>query len=325
MTAGLAAPDSFKGTLAAAEVAAAIAGGLRAAGLEAEELPLADGGEGTMEVLLGARGGERRRTLTTDPLGRPIEAEFGLLADGVTAVVEVAAASGLSRVEPEERDAYSASTRGTGELIAAAARAGAETVLVAAGGSATTDGGAGAIEALAEAQASPALVVLCDVTVPFERAAATFGPQKGADEETVRRLEQRLHALAQDASRDPTGVPHGGAAGGLAGGLWAERGAELVPGAEFVLDAMGFDQRLEGCALVITGEGALDRTSAEGKLVAAVAARCGAARVRCCAIAGRVELSSSQAAALGLASVREAGNPEAISAVARELASGLGG
>jgi glycerate kinase len=317
----LAAPDSFKGTLSAAEVAAAIARGLRAAGLEAEELPLGDGGEGTMEVLLGPRGGERRSAAATDPLGRPIEAEFALLDDGRTAVVEVAAASGLSLVAPGERDAWSASTRGTGELIVAAALAGAESVLVAAGGSATSDGGVGAIEALADAGVSPALTVLCDVQLPFERAAAVFGPQKGADSETVGRLEARLRSLAAGFARDPTGVAHTGAAGGLAGGLWAECGAKLAPGAEFVLDWVGFEARLEGRALVATGEGALDATSAEGKLVGAVAARCRAAGVRCCGIVGRNELSEPEAAALGLASVREAGDPGSISVAAEELAS----
>ena len=146
----LVAPDSFKGTFSAREVAAAIAAGLRSADREARELPVADGGEGTMEVLVTALGGEVRVVTVSDPLGRPIEAGFALLPDG-TAVVEMAQASGLGLVEEGERDAWAASTRGTGELIVAAVEAGAEKVIVTVGGSATTDGGAGALEALDEA------------------------------------------------------------------------------------------------------------------------------------------------------------------------------
>ena len=159
----LVAPDSFKGTFSGAEVAAAVAAGLRDAGREAEELPVADGGEGTVDVLVRALGGELRSASVTDPLGRPIEATFALLPDGRTAAVEVAQASGLWRVAEGERDAYAASTRGTGELIAAAVAAGAERVLVAVGGSATTDGGAGAVEALDEAGVEPEIELLCDV------------------------------------------------------------------------------------------------------------------------------------------------------------------
>jgi glycerate kinase len=321
---GLCAPDSFKGTLSAAEVAAAMARGLRAAGLEAEELPLADGGEGTMGVLVAARGGEVRWAPASDPLGRPIEAPFALLDRG-QAVVEVAAASGLTLVEQPERNAWIASSRGTGELIAAAAAAGAGEVLVAAGGSASTDGGAGALEALEEAGGSPRLVVLCDVRVPFERAPSMFGPQKGADRETVLRLERRLDALAAGFSRDPRGVALTGAAGGLAGGLWAERGAELVEGAPRVLDEVGFDRRLERASLVLTGEGRLDRGTAQGKLVAAVARRCAAAGVRCRAIVGSSELVSSEAEKLGLASFTVASTPTEIERAAERLGAAAGG
>jgi glycerate kinase len=315
----LAAPDSFKGTMSAAEVAAAIAAGLREAGIGVAEVPLADGGEGTLEVLIGALGGEVRTAAATDPLGRPIEAPFGMLADG-RAVVEAAAASGLTLVPEPDRDPWAASSRGTGELIAAAAEAGAEEVLVAAGGVASTDGGAGAVEALREAGARPRLVVLCDVRVPFERAPSLFGPQKGADPATIARLERRLEELARSARRDPRGVPFTGAAGGLAGGLWAELGAEVVPGADWVLDQLGFEARLARRALVVTGEGRLDGGSLEGKLVEAVARRCREAEVRCCAIAGRCELDPGQVEALGLSAVREAGDPAAIAAAARELA-----
>ena len=172
----LVAPDSFKGTFSAAEVAAAIASGLRSSGLDAIEMPVADGGEGTAAVL----GGDEVSATASGPLGDPVDASFVLRADG-SAVVECAAASGLGLVEEAERDAWAASTYGTGELIAAAVEAGASSVLVAVGGSATTDGGAGAIEALKEAGVEPRLQVLCDVRTPFEDAARVFSPQKGAD------------------------------------------------------------------------------------------------------------------------------------------------
>ncbi len=148
------APDSFKGTFAASEVASALADGLRAGGMEAVELPMGDGGEGTLDALVEALGGEYRTATVSDPLGRPIDARFGLLPDG-RAVVEMAQASGLGLVAEDERDAWVASTRGTGELIAAATAAGADTVVVSVGGSATTDGGAGALEALKEAGVEP--------------------------------------------------------------------------------------------------------------------------------------------------------------------------
>lgn len=270
----LVAPDSFKGTFGAAEVAEAIAGGIEAAGGEADRCPVADGGEGTMAVLLRALGGERRSVGVHDPLRRPIEAEYALLDDGKTAVVEMAQASGLSLVAPEERDAERADTYGTGELIAAAVASGARRVLVAVGGSATTDGGRGAIEALRGSEVE--IEVLCDVQTPFEDAAHIFAPQKGADPATVERLSARLDAIAAELPRDPRGVPMTGCAGGLSGGLWAYA-AELRPGAEFVLDALGFDARLARADAVISGEGRFDSQSLEGKVVSAIAARCAAA------------------------------------------------
>ena len=165
----LVAPDSFKGTFTAEQVAEAIGAGLRSAGAEADLLPAADGGEGTLDALLASLGGESRSAPAHDPLGRPIEANYGVLEDGRTAVVEVAAASGLSLVAEGERDPEAASTAGTGELIVAAAETGARRVLVAAGGSATTDGGAGAIDAIEAAGGlgKAKLEVLCDVSVPF--------------------------------------------------------------------------------------------------------------------------------------------------------------
>jgi glycerate kinase len=319
--AALVAPDSFKGTFGAAEVAAAIANGLRAGGCEAVELPVADGGEGTLEALVDGLGGEYRTATVSDPLGRPVEARFGLLGDG-RAVVEMAQASGHGLVAEHERDAWAASTRGTGELIAAAAAVGAPTVLVTVGGSATTDGGAGALEALTEAGADPELVVLCDVQTPWEDAPRVFGPQKGADEATVRRLEQRLSELAANAPRDPRGVPMTGCAGGLSGGLWAYRGATLVPGAASVLDTLGFEARLAEAAFVVTGEGALDEQTLAGKAVGEVAARCRRANVTCHAAVGRNRLDPAQSRALGLADVREATTLDQLREVGVALAAG---
>ena len=206
----LVAPDAFKGTLSAPEVAAAIGRGLESAGEPPADLcPVADGGEGTLAVLLGALGGRTEGALVADPLGRPVHAGFGLFDDGEVAIVEVSEASGLQRVAPAERDALSASTHGTGELIVAAIATGARTVLVAAGGSATTDGGLGAIEAIEAGGGlgGARLVVYCDVRTPYEEAAARFGPQKGADPAAVRALTRRLERRARRLPRDPRGLP----------------------------------------------------------------------------------------------------------------------
>jgi glycerate kinase len=302
----LVAPDSFKGTIAAAEVARAIADGLREAGEEAEQLPIGDGGEGTMDALVAALGGELRSATVSDPLGRPVEARFALLPDE-RAVVETAEASGLARVAEQERDAWAATTRGTGELIVAAAEAGAEEVLVTVGGSATTDGGAGALEALDEASVSPRLEVLCDVRTAFEDAPRVFGPQKGADARTVRRLERRLRELADGAPRDPRGVPMTGAAGGLSGGLYAFKRAKLVPGAAYVLDTLGFDERMRAARFVVTGEGRLDEQTLAGKAVGEVATRCRQAGVACHAVVGSNAMDPFEVRLLDLASVTEAG------------------
>jgi glycerate 2-kinase len=301
----LVAPDSFKGTFSAREVAAAIAGGLRDAGREARELPVADGGEGTMDVLVQALGGDVRTATVSDPLGRPVEAAFALLPDG-SAVVEMAQASGLSLVDESKRDAWAASTRGTGELIAAAVEAGGSPVIVTVGGSATTDGGAGALAALTEAGVSVEMTVVCDVRVPFEDAPRVFGPQKGADPAMVERLERRLDELAASFPRDPRGEPMTGCAGGLSGGLWAAHGATLVAGAPYVLDTIGFDALMRGSAFVVTGEGALDDQTLQGKIVGEVATRCRQGGVTCHAIVGRNNLDPFGERIIDLASVTEA-------------------
>jgi glycerate 2-kinase len=314
----LVAPDSFKGTFSAAEVAAAIAAGLRSADREAIELPVGDGGEGTMGVLVAALGGELRAARVSDPVGRPVDAQFAILPDG-SAVVEMAQASGLALVAEGERDAWAASTRGTGELIALAVEAGAEHVLVTVGGSATSDGGAGALEALEEAGVRPDLEVLCDVRTVYEKAPSVFGPQKGADPELVKRLERRLDELAEQLPRDPRGVSMTGAAGGLSGGLWGGLGARLVPGAAYVLDAIGFDAAMKGSAFVVTGEGRLDSQTLEGKIVGEVATRCRQGGVACHAIVGRDELDPFEERIIDLASVREATDLEEMQAAGRRL------
>jgi glycerate 2-kinase len=302
----LVAPDSFKGTFSAPQVAAAIASGLRDAGRAAQELPVADGGEGTMDVLLAVLGGERRTVEASDPLGRPVQADFALIEDGRVAVVETAQASGLGLVEEDERDAWSASTRGTGELIVAAVEAGAERVIVTVGGSATTDGGAGALEALSDAGVTVELDVLCDVRTPFEQAARVYGPQKGADATVVKRLEGRLDTLASTFRRDPRGEPMTGAAGGLSGGLWARHNARLHHGASYVLDAIGFGERMRAAAFVVTGEGRIDEQTLEGKVVGEVATRCRQNGVTCHAIVGSIGLDPFEQRILDLASVTEA-------------------
>jgi glycerate kinase len=255
----LVAPDSFKGTYTAADVAAAIAAGVNDGGRSATQLPVADGGEGTFDALC--------RSLRTVPVtvdvvnswGDPLHAAIGLAADG-TAVVEVAQASGLTAARNSPADALSASTYGTGMMVAAAVNAGATHILVAAGGSATTDGGA-------------RITVLSDVTTSFLDAPRVFGPQKGADPETVKILEARLAVLADSYPRNPAGVPRTGAAGGLSGGLWAHFGADLVSGADAVLDAADFDVLLTSADAVVVGEGRLDSQTGEGKIISAVLAR----------------------------------------------------
>jgi glycerate kinase len=281
---------------------------------------VADGGEGTLEALLPAVEGELRTATVSDPLGRAIEASFAV-GDGV-AVVETAAASGLGLIDPDERDAVAASTAGTGELIVAAVEAGASTVYLGVGGSATTDGGVGALKAIRAAGGlgKARVVVLCDVRTPFEHAARVFAPQKGADPETVTRLTKRLNDQARRFARDPRGVPMSGAAGGLSGGLWAELGAELVPGAQFVLDAVEFDRRMRAARAVITGEGKLDQQSLAGKLVSEIATRARQAGVPCHAIVGTRELDSFGVRVLDLQAVCEASTPRQISAAARRLA-----
>jgi glycerate kinase len=317
----LVAPDSFKGTFEAPEVARAIAAGLAEGGAEADLCPVADGGEGTAAVLRAALGGEGRRVPAHDPLGREIEAEFVLLADGETAAVDTAAASGLPLVSEPDRDAEAASTYGTGELIAAAVAAGARTVLLAAGGSATSDGGAGAIEAIHKRGGlrGARIDVLCDVTTPFEDAARVFAPQKGADASAVERLSERLQRLAGELPRDPRGVPMTGCAGGLSGGLWAAFDAGLRPGADYVLELVGFERRLGAADAAISGEGRIDSQSLEGKVVGQIARICARLGKDLHVVVGRDELDRALLGQLPIRSIREAGTLEAMAQAGRQI------
>ena len=320
----LVAPDSFKGTLRAREVAEAVGLGLQQGGWEVELLPVADGGEGTLEVLLGALGGELVEVKATDPLGREIGAAFGLAEDASgrrVAIVETAAASGLGLLSAHELDPLGASTAGTGELLVAAADAGASVIYLGVGGSATTDGGAGAIRVIEDAGGlgDAKLVVLSDVRTPFEEAARVYGPQKGAGPADVGRLTRRLQALARGFDRDPRGAPMTGAAGGLSGGLWARFGATLVPGAVFVLDLLGFDRLMLAARAVVTGEGRLDHQSLAGKAVSEAATRARQSGVPCHAVVGERRLDAFGLRILDLQAVLEAGTPARLSAAGREL------
>jgi glycerate kinase len=266
----VACPDKFRGSLSAADAAAAFARGLARGGYaDVTAFPLADGGEGTLDALVAVRGGSRRTTRVTGPLGDPVDAEWAVLPGGA-AVVEMARASGLALVGASNNDALRASTRGTGELIATAARSGCKRIVVAVGGSASTDGGLAAVEALGWSLVGLDVTVACDVTTPFVDAARVYGPQKGATPAQIALLTRRLERLA-DMYRDRTGVDvreleGAGAAGGLAGGL-AAIGAQLEPGFDVVADAVGLDDALADATLLVTGEGRLDRSSLSGKVV----------------------------------------------------------
>lgn len=266
----LIASDKFKGTATAAEVCAAIGHACWSLHVECTEMPLADGGEGTLEVL----GGPNRRTVVTGPLGAPVEAQWSL-RKGV-AVIEMARASGLSLIGgAEANDPLNATTQGTGELIDCALNEGAKKIIVCLGGSATTDGGLGALRAIGTPARLRAVefLVACDVDTTFVDAAEVFAPQKGASRAQVRmltnRLEQLVHRYQTDFGVDISEIPGSGAAGGLAGAL-AGLGATLMPGFDIVAEETGFDEAIRQHHLVITGEGRLDETSFSGKVVGEV-------------------------------------------------------
>lgn len=282
----VAAVDKFRGTATAAEVAAAIARAIEGLGGTCVQLPMADGGEGLLDVL----GGPNRTTVVTGPLGDDVEAAWRLSRG--TAVIEMARASGLALVGGAEgNDPIAASTEGTGELITAAVDAGATRVIVGAGGSATTDGGLGAVRAMVAPQRMKRvqLQVACDVRTRFVDAATVFAPQKGASPAQVELLRRRLERLVQ-VYRETYGVDvgeleHAGAAGGLAGGL-AALGAELVSGFDLVADDLHLADAIADADLVITGEGYLDAQSFDGKVVGGVLAMAVAEGVPVLAVTG---------------------------------------
>jgi glycerate kinase len=317
----LIAPDSFKGSLTSVEVARALAAGWARARPRDEILlaPLADGGEGTTVAIEAAGGWDWRVADATDPIGRAISARWLQSMDGTRAFVEMATASGLSRLAPAELDPLGATTRGTGEVLMAALDAGVRDITLGIGGSATNDGGAGILRALgatvSPADADPAVVdlagldprlaetrlrIACDVSNPLlgpRGAAATYGPQKGATPDDVAELDRRLgryaDALERAAGRSERDTPGAGAAGGTGFGLLCLRdrfaSLELVPGIDVVMAAADFDGKLARAGLVITGEGRIDAQTAFGKTALGVARRASAASVACIAVGGGVE------------------------------------
>ena len=288
----VAAPDKFRATGSATQIAAAVARAVARHGGSTTVLPMADGGEGTLDVL----GGPNRTTVVEGPLGGPVDAAWRL--EGGTAVIEMARASGIALVGGSaDNRPLDATTTGTGQLILDAVEKGARRLIVGLGGSATTDGGLGALAAMG----SPArfrgveLLVACDVRTRFVEAAEVFGPQKGASPAQVRMLRGRLERLVQ-VYEEKYGVAVGnlsrsGAAGGLAGGL-AAIGAELVDGVDLIAEEVALDEAVAGADLVVTGEGRLDAGSFEGKVVGGVAAYAAAAGVPLLVVAGRVEAIS---------------------------------
>ncbi|HEY3522367.1 MAG TPA: glycerate kinase [Candidatus Limnocylindrales bacterium] len=321
------APDSFKGSLTSVEVAHALATGWRRArpNDRLELSPLGDGGEGTLEAIAAAGGWEWQTTAVADPLGRPIDGRWLVSADGEAAVIEMAQASGLSRLHPDERDPVGATSRGTGDLLRAALDAGISGLVLGIGGSATNDGGRGLLEALGlEGKADAPdlsrldprlgqvdLRVACDVTNPLlgrNGAAAVYGPQKGAAPEQVREIDDDLarwaDALEAATGRHERETPGAGAAGGVGFALLCLRNRfrsfALRPGVELVMEATGFEAKLTVADLVVTGEGRVDGQTAFGKTAAGVARRARGAGKPCITVGGGVEPEGIDAlAALG--------------------------
>lgn len=291
----LAALDKFRGTATAKEACAAVGHACWELGFDCDEAPLADGGEGTLDVL----GGPNRTSKVTGPLGDIVEAQWRLSRD--VAVIEMARASGLQLIGgAENNDPVAASTTGTGELIDQALDAGAKKIIVCLGGSATTDGGYGAVRAIHAPARLKAVefIVACDVTTPFTDAARIFGPQKGATPLQVNLLTGRLERLAQmyleEYGVDVRSLEGAGAAGGLAGGL-AALGAQLVPGFDVVADEIELDERVEACDIVITGEGYLDDQSFAGKVVGGMQGLAELKNKKFSAIVGDVDPDMDQA------------------------------
>ena len=336
------APDKFRGSLSAREAAHALAVGVRAADPVADvvEIPMADGGEGTAEALVAATGGAFHEVAVSGPLGDRVVARFGLLGDGRTAVLEMASASGLALIPADRRNPLIASTFGTGELFLAAVAAGARRVVIGIGGSATNDGGAGfaralgyqfldadglpvgegggALDRVARVDASRrdprltgvAVEVACDVDNPLcgpRGASAVYGPQKGADAETVARLDSNLAHFADVVERDlglsVRDIPGAGAAGGLGAGLVAFASGRLEPGISLVIRTVGLAERLKGADICLTGEGAIDASSAYGKTAVGVARLARSLGVPTLALAGNLGPGAESVLAEGVDAV----------------------
>ena len=334
------APDKFKGCLSAEQVAAAMARGVRGAFPDAQIdlCPVADGGEGTVAALVAATGGRVETRRVTGPLPEmKVGAAFGVLGDGQTAVVEMAAASGLALLAPGERDPLATTTFGTGELLVEAARLGVRRIILGIGGSATVDAGIGCAQAcglpvileggapvapteplcgrdlpsvvlVKHGRGSPvervAITVACDVTNPLygpQGAAPVYGPQKGATPEQVRWLDEQLRALAERLGKTAAAdMPGAGAAGGLGFAMLAFFGATLRSGVEIVIEATRLEERLGGADLCLTGEGRLDASSLHGKAPVGVARLCQRLGVPCAAVVGSASEGAEGAASLGL-------------------------
>jgi len=304
------APDSFKGSMTAMEAASCIEAGLKQSlkSISFRKIPMADGGEGTVQAIVDATGGKFVKRTVSDPLGRKIKATFGISGDGKNAIMEMAEASGLALLKPRERNPMKTSTYGTGELIKHALKLGVRKILIGIGGSATNDGGTGMARALgvkfldAKGKSVPdgggnlekiasidingidprlkgiEIEVACDVDNPLtgrKGAAQVYGPQKGATPKMVKQLDTGLHNLAsvikKDLGMSILKVAGSGAAGGLGGGLMAFLKGQLRPGVDIVIDSVKLAKKIKGCDMVITGEGRMDHQTAFGKTPAGVA------------------------------------------------------
>lgn len=335
----LLAPDKFRGSLDAQQVCGAMTEGIRMVSPEIEvvSLPMADGGEGTLDLLLWYSDGKKQTTKVQDPLGRVIDAEYGLSADGKTAFIEMATASGLRLLKTEERNPLKTSTFGTGELIKIVLEAGVENVILGIGGSATTDAGIGMAAALGwqfldenGEELSPigenlvkikaikppsftiyhspfTIKVACDVTNALfgeNGAAYIYGPQKGADKQAVEQLDEGLQNIAKiferDFGKNYAQIAGTGAAGGLGFGAMAFLNAELKEGVKLLMDFCDFDKNLKDVNLIITGEGKIDNQTLQGKLIKGITDRANHAKIPIAAICGTLDVSPQELQEIGI-------------------------
>lgn len=333
------APDSFKVSISARDLCAAVCRGIHAADpkIDVIELPLADGGEGTVDNMVYSTQGETRLVQVNDPLGRPIRAAYGILGDHATVIIEMAQASGLPLLKPDERNPLITSSFGTGELVLHALNAGYRKFIIGLGGSATNDGGAGMLKALGAAfydqdgvllpkggasleklsymdlsgldkrLQESTFTIASDVNNPLcgaNGASTVFGPQKGATPEMVQRLDMALSRFADVVEKqlgiDVRHLPGSGAAGGMGAALLAFLHAEFKSGIELVMDAIHFEQKIQAADLIITGEGKLDEQTMAGKVIAGVCKKAKPYQIPTIAICGGMELTSDQMDEIGL-------------------------